>query len=110
METKSVSGQATNYKIHGEKHTNYGPTLISIIEQIPNLWIVAQKDNIKYKSRLILPVSIKVKVMNKDIKPKIIKDQESAPSGRLLKPLRYKFNQGGKRTLSGSGTFEFRSR
>ena len=59
-------GRADNFKVINDIGDKCGDESIKSLKLIPNLWIVASRENVKYKSRFILPITFKLKSNGKE--------------------------------------------
>ena len=54
-----TTGQAGNFLVVNDIGDGCGEAAIQALKLIPNLWTVASKNNVKYKSRFIIPITFK---------------------------------------------------
>jgi hypothetical protein len=62
-----TTGRADNFNIIDDIGDDCGEESIKALKLIPNFWTAASKDNVKYKSRFILPVRFKISLEGKDV-------------------------------------------
>ena len=52
----NLSGEAENFEILKDIGFSCGKKVIEVFKKVPNVWLPAHKDGIKYRSRYVLPV------------------------------------------------------
>ena len=78
------TGSAGNYEVLHDIGDGCGKSALTTLQNIPNVWLAAQKGSNVYNARYILPVTFEMELNFKPIEPNKIKDDSPLPLAREL--------------------------